>query len=276
MTLAAKTATTESQWTGPIINIEEYCYGVVHPVTKQTITHYCKLMNDPHLKDLWVPAISKEIHRLVRGKPGVTKATNTIFFLTHSEIRHIPSNQTVTYAWIIINHHPQKKDPNHLRITVGGNLISYPFELTTQTTNMVLSKLLWNSTISTPGAQFDGADIKNMYLKMPLDRYKYMKMPLTLLPADIIEHYNLHDKALNGYVFMEIQKGMYGLPQDRILASKLLMKRLARHGYHKQPHTPGLWKHDFCLIWFNLAVNNFRIKYIGEDNLQHIYNALHK
>jgi hypothetical protein len=126
MTLAAKKATAESQWTGPIIDIEEYCYGVVHPVTRQTITHYRKLMNDPHLKDLWVPAMSKEIHRLAQGKPGVTKATNTIFFLTHSEIRHIPSNQTVTYVRIVINHRPQKEDPNHIRITVGGNLISYP------------------------------------------------------------------------------------------------------------------------------------------------------
>jgi hypothetical protein len=142
-----------------------------------------------------------------------------------------------------IDHPPQKEDPNYVRITVGGNLINYPFELTTQTTDMVLSKLLWNSTISTPGARFGGADIKNMYLKTPLDRYKYMK-PLTLLPADIIEHYNLHGKDINGYVFMENQKGMYGLPQAGILANKLLKKRLARHGYHKQPHTPGLWKHD--------------------------------
>jgi hypothetical protein len=105
---------------------------------------------------------------------------------------------------------------------------------------MVSSKLLWNSTISTPGAQFGGADIKNMYLEMPLNRYKYMKMPLNLLPTDIIEHYNLHDKALNGYVFIEIIKGMYSLPQAGSLANKLLKKRLARHGYHRQPHTPGL------------------------------------
>jgi hypothetical protein len=85
MTPKAKKATAESQWTGPIINIEKYCYGVVHPATKQTITHYRKLMNDPHLKDIWVPAMSKEIHCLAQGEPGVTKATSTIFFLTHSE-----------------------------------------------------------------------------------------------------------------------------------------------------------------------------------------------
>jgi hypothetical protein len=42
------------QYTGPLIDIEEYCYGVVHPVTKESITHYRKLIKDPLLKDLWI------------------------------------------------------------------------------------------------------------------------------------------------------------------------------------------------------------------------------
>jgi hypothetical protein len=50
------------------INIEEVCNGVVHPVTKETITKYTKLMDDSNLKDLWVPAMSKELHRLTQGK----------------------------------------------------------------------------------------------------------------------------------------------------------------------------------------------------------------
>jgi hypothetical protein len=141
---------------------------------------------------------------------------------------------------------------------------------------MVSSKILWNSTIRTKGARFAGADIKNMYLETPLDRYEYMKMPLSLFPQDIIEHYNLRNKAFTGYVYMEIRKGMYGLPQAGILANKLLKKRLARHGYFEQPHTPGLWKHDSHPVWFNLAVDDFGIKYTGEDNLQHLYDALQK
>ena len=86
MTLKAFKVATQSQWTGPIIDIIEQCFGVVHPITKQTFTQYKKLQHDPHLKDLWVPAFSKEVHRLAQGKPGVTKATNTIFFLSHNEI----------------------------------------------------------------------------------------------------------------------------------------------------------------------------------------------
>jgi hypothetical protein len=98
MTLKAFKVATQLQLTGPIIDIEEHSFGVVHPITKQTITQYKKLHYDPHLEDLWVPAFSKEFYCLVQGKPGVTKATNTIFFLSHNEIQHIPSNRMVTYA----------------------------------------------------------------------------------------------------------------------------------------------------------------------------------
>jgi hypothetical protein len=90
----------------------------------------------------------------------------------------------------VIDHCPQKEDPNRVQITVGGNLINYPFEPTTNTADMVSSKILWNSVNSTLDTRFAGADIKNMYLKTPLDRFEYMK-PIALLPMDIIEHYNL-------------------------------------------------------------------------------------
>jgi hypothetical protein len=144
------------------------------------------------------------------------------FFLSHDKIRHIPKDRTVTYACIVIDHWPQKDDPNHVPITVSGNLIDYPYKLTTQTTDMVSSKIMLNSIISMANAKFSGTDIKNMLLEKPLDQYKYMKMPLRLIPDNIIEHYGLQEKAVDGYVYMEIRKGMYGLPQAGILANKLL------------------------------------------------------
>ncbi len=276
MTLKSIKDATNSQWTGPIINIKEHCFRVVHPVTEQTITQYKKLQHDPDLKHIWVSAMSKELHHLAQGKAGITTATNTIFFLAHKDIRCIPTNQVVTYAHIIIDHRPSKEDTNRDHIIVGGNLITYSFELTTCTTDMVSSKLLWSSTISTRGAQFAGANIKNMYIETPLDRYKFIKMSLSLFPQDIIHHYGLFDRALNGNIYMEICKGVYGLPQAVILANKLLKKCLAKHGYFKQPHTPGLWKHSSRPVWFNLAVDDFGIKYIGKEHLQHLYDALQK
>jgi hypothetical protein len=141
-------------------------------VTKETITKYTKLMNNPGLSPLWVTVMSKELHRLAQGKEGTTVATNTIFFLSHYEIRHIPKDRTVTYTCIVIDHWPQKDDHNRICITVSRNLIDYPYKLTTWTADMVSSKIMWNSIISTPNAKFGSANIKNMYLKTRLDQYQ--------------------------------------------------------------------------------------------------------
>ncbi len=260
----------------PVIDIEEYCCSIVHPITKEMITQYRRLMKEPLLKDLWTKAMSKELHQLAQGCPGITKGTNTIFYLSHAEILSIPKDRTGTYGRIVIDHRPQKEDPNRVCITLGGNLIKYPFEPTTRTTNMLSLKIMWNSIISTPDARFAGANIMNMYLETPLNWYEYMRMPLDLFPDDIVNHYNLRRKAKNRFVYMEIQKGMYGLPQAGILANKLLKKQLALHGYFEQPHMPGLWKHVSCPVWFNLCVDDFGIKYIGIENLQHLYDALKK
>ncbi len=99
-------------------------------------------------------------------------------------------------------------------------------------------------------------------------------MPLSLFPDDIIAHYNLLKKVLNGFVYMEIHLGMYGLPQAGILANKLLKKRLACHGSFEVPHMPGLWKHISRPVWFYLCVNYIGIKYFGEDNLKHLFASL--
>jgi hypothetical protein len=77
-----------------------------------------------------------------------------------------------------------------------------------------------------------------MYLKTPLDQFEYMKIPIALIPGDLIKNYQLQEKVLDGYVYMEIRKGMYRLPQAGILVNKLLKERLVRHGYFEQPHTP--------------------------------------
>ncbi len=65
---------------------------------KETITKYTKLMDDLNLKDLWVPAMLRELHHLAQSKEGFTVSTNTTFYLTHDKIRCIPKDRTVTYA----------------------------------------------------------------------------------------------------------------------------------------------------------------------------------
>jgi hypothetical protein len=67
---------------------------------------------------------------------------------------------------------------------------------------------------------------------------------------------------------------MNGLPQAGILANKLLKKQLACYGYFDVTHTSGLWKHISCPVWFNLCIDDFGVKYIGEDNLKHLFASL--
>ena len=78
------------------------------------------------------------------------------------EINQIPADRTVAYARIVVDYRAQKKDPNRVRITAGGNLIKYPDELTTRTSDLTTSNIMWNSVISTPGAQFACGDANNL------------------------------------------------------------------------------------------------------------------
>ena len=61
-----------------------------------------------------------------------------------------------------------------------------------------------------------------MHLATPIDRYKYMKMPIKLIPKEFMTEYNLCKKEKEGFIYMEIMRGMYGLLQAGILVNKLL------------------------------------------------------
>ena len=117
-------------------------------------------------------------------------------------------------------------------MVAGRNLIKgcYPGELTTRTADLTTSKLHWNSVLSTQCAKYMCLDIKLFYLSAPLNQYEYMKIPIGLFPPLIIEQYNLLHHVHNGYIYLEMRRAVWGLPQAGILANKLLQKRLAPHG----------------------------------------------
>ena len=76
-------------------------------------------------------------------------------------------------------------------------------------------------------------DIQDFYLITPMARYEYMRLKLCEIPEDVAEHYNLAKKLnIDGYVYIEIRRGMYGLPQLGLLAQQLLEKRLNAEGYN--------------------------------------------
>jgi hypothetical protein len=158
---------------------------------------------------------------------------------------------------------------------VGGDRINYPFDVGTPTADMQLVKLLFNSIVSTPGAKFMSLDISNFYLETPMKRYEYMRMKLQDIPDEIVEQYKLKEKVdKNGFVYVEIRRGMYGLPQAGIIAQELLEKRLNERGYHQSKFTPGLWTHETRKTKFALVVDDFGIKYESEEDAQHLIDSL--
>ena len=196
--------------------------------------------------------------------------------MTAEEVASIPRDRTVTYARIVCDYWPQKKDPNRVRITEGGNLINYPYKLTTRTADLITTKLLWNSVISTPGARYMCIDIKNMYLMTPMKRREYMRIPIDIVPDKFIRLHNLRCNIHKGYLYMEIQRGMYGLPQAGKIANTMLKEHLAKGGYYEVPHTPGLFKHFCCPVQFTLVVDNFGVKYTRKEDAIHLITELKK
>jgi hypothetical protein len=80
--------------------------------------------------------------------------------------------------------------------------------------------------------------------------------------------------AVNGWVYLEIRKGMYRLKQAGLLPNHLLQKRLKPFGYHPARHTPSLWLHSTKPMAFSLVIDNFAAKYITEADARHPRNAL--
>jgi hypothetical protein len=78
----------------------------------------------------------------------------------------------------------------------------------------------------------------------------------------------------DGWVYIEIRKGMYGLKQAGVLANQLLQKRLAPFGYYPARHTPGMWLHKTRPIAFSLIVDNFAVKYVGNQHADHLWEAI--
>ena len=82
------------------------------------------------------------------------------------------------------------------------------------------------------------------------------------------------DLVHNDYVYIEILRGMYGLPQAGIIANQFLTARLAPHGYYQCRHKQGLLKHKWRPILFSLFVNDFGIKYVGKQHADHLIAAI--
>ena len=102
-------------------------------------------------------------------------------------------------------------------------------------------------------------------------------MKIDHFSQDVIDHYCLKDKVDDkGYLLVRVEKGVHSLSQEGIIAQQLLERRLQAEGYHQSATTHGYWKHKWRPISFLLVVDNFGVKYVGEEHANHLLSALHK
>ena len=207
--------------------MEHQCLAVFDQETGKLL-EYRQLCKHPQYKETWNRSFANELGRLAQGIRDID-GTNTIFFIPKHKV---PAHKKVSYGRIVCEIRPQKKEKERTRLTVGGDKLDYDGPTTTETADITTVKVLLNSTISTPGARFCCFDIKNFYLGTPMKEYEYIRLHMSILPDEIIEHYKLNQIAEpDGWVYVEIRRGMYGLKQAGRIANEQLQEKLAIHGY---------------------------------------------
>jgi hypothetical protein len=136
------------------------------------LLNYSQLMNSPKYKKAWSLSAANEFGQLANGIGGCIKnPTNTIEFIFQHKV---PADRIkdVTHGQFVCTVRPEKAEPNQMQFTVGGYRINYPGKVATQTADMLVAKMLFNSVVFTKGARFMTMDISNFFLMTPLHHTK--------------------------------------------------------------------------------------------------------
>ena len=123
-----------------------------------------------------------------------------------------------------MSYRPQKLYPKISRLTMGRDQIVCLYDVSTPTSDLPKIKIIWNSVLSTPGANFLTVNITSFYLGTPMDRPEFMRLPIKIIPQEIIDNNNLRDIVNNQWVYYNTVRGMYGLSQAGKIANNLLKK----------------------------------------------------
>ena len=119
---------------------------------------------------MWTNYFSKELDQLAQGRAQLASGANTMFFRKYEDIP-AKLRKYVHYGRVVVDCRPQQEDPNITRLTVGGDRIKYPGDVSTPTAVVTIAKMVINSPISTPRARYMCSYLGIFYLGIPLDHY---------------------------------------------------------------------------------------------------------
>jgi hypothetical protein len=162
----------------PLSHSTVYFIGaIIDDITGDVLKYQLLMKMDKH-KQVWAHSFANETGRLfqgIRNVPGI----DTCFFIAKS---HVPAHKRPTYGQICCNYRPQREEKHRVSLTIGDNRIDYSGNKSTPTANLTTTKLLINTTTSTPGAMFLGFNLANYYLHTPMPNPKYMLLCLNIIP----------------------------------------------------------------------------------------------
>ena len=95
------------------------------------------------------------------------------------------------------------------------------------------------------------------------------------IPEEVIEEYDVIQFANEyGYVYYEIKGEIYGVVQAGQIENLDLVKHLKTHCNFPLKQIPSLWFHKTKSIIFTLVVDDFIIKYIKKEHIDHLFKAV--
>jgi hypothetical protein len=261
---------------------QEYKYRANAVIDEDTgkLMEYRDLLKDPKHREDWSRAGANEVGRLFNGvgknKDGTQRivGTNTCHWIKRSQV---PRGKKVTYARTVVAIRTEKAEQKRVRITAGGDRLDYPGETSTNTASLDTTKILIKSILLTPGARMGAVDISNFYIHNFLKEYQNMRFHISMIPQEIIDECNLQDIVdSDGWCYAEIGKAIYGLKESGFIAKQELKIVLAKAGYVPTKFTPGLYTHKTRPIAFSLVVDDFGIKYVNKEDMDHLVATVEK
>ena len=107
-----------------------------------------------------------------------------------------------------------------------------------------------------------------------MDWHEYVRIKLSDIPQEFIDKFNLTELVHNGWMYFEIIRYCYGLPQSGKFANDLPCTWLEKAVYYEVATTPGLWHHKWRPIQYFLIEDDFVIKYVGKQHALHLLKIM--
>jgi hypothetical protein len=93
----------------------------------------------------WIWSTVNEFGRLTNSvQPHIPTGSKIMRYIYHHEL---PKGGKATYSRFLVSEHPNKVESKRVHLTVGGNKIDHPCQVSTPTAGINSDKLLFNSVV---------------------------------------------------------------------------------------------------------------------------------